>query len=173
VPTHAPVETEVLVIGGGIAGASAAYHLAAHGRVVLLERGDMASGASGVNAGAIDSIGWGPAAELQAHLTAGSVGPFETVQLELGEEIESRRSGGLQVIHTPAQHDFARERVAALHARGHTVELLTIREASSLRTPSPRIPQAARPALPTSFASHRSRTAFPSPGGGSRPPSAF
>jgi hypothetical protein len=32
------------------------------------------------------------------------------------------------------------------------------------RTPSPRIPRATRSALPTSFASHRSRTAFPAPG---------
>jgi sarcosine oxidase, subunit beta len=51
-------EAEILVIGGGTAGASAAYHLAAHGRrVTLLERGEVASGASGVNAGAIDSTG--------------------------------------------------------------------------------------------------------------------
>ena len=80
------LETDVLVVGGGIAGASAAYHLAAHGRrVALVERGDIASGASGVNAGAIDSIGWGHAPDLQAHLTAGSVDIFKAVQLD--EEI--------------------------------------------------------------------------------------
>ena len=74
------IETEVLIVGGGIAGASAAFHLAGHGRrVVLLERGEIASGASGVNAGAIDSIGWGERPDLQAHLTAGSVEIFEAV----------------------------------------------------------------------------------------------
>jgi sarcosine oxidase subunit beta len=127
------IDTEILIVGGGIAGASAAYHLAGHGRrVVLVERGEIASGASGVNAGAIDSIGWGEAPDLQAHLTAGSLELFETVQLDLGEDVEFRRSGALQAIHTPEQYDFTRERVAALRARGHVVELLTTREARAI-----------------------------------------
>jgi sarcosine oxidase subunit beta len=127
------IETEVLVVGGGIAGASAAYHLAAHGRrVVLVERGEIASGASGVNAGAIDAIGWGDAPDLQAWLTAGSVELFRSVQLDQGEDIEFRQSGALQVIHTPAQHEFERRRVERLRARGHRVELVTAREARSL-----------------------------------------
>lgn len=127
------IETDVLVIGGGIAGASAAYHLAARGRrVVLLDRGEIASGASGVNAGAIDSVGWGETRDLQTYLTAGSVELFETVQTDLGEDIEFRRSGALQAIHTPEEYDFTRDRVAGLRARGHAVELLTIREARSL-----------------------------------------
>ena len=73
----AMIETEVVVIGGGIAGASTAFHLAGHGRrVVLLERGEIASEASGVNMGGIDSYGWGDAPDLQVHLTAGSVEIF-------------------------------------------------------------------------------------------------
>ena len=127
------VETEILVIGGGIAGASAAYHLTASGhRVVLLDRGEIAGGASGVNAGQIDSTGWGDAPDLQAHLTAGSVEIFERVQLDLGQDIEFRRSGSLQAILTPEQHEFTRDRVADLRARGHAVELLTGREARAL-----------------------------------------
>lgn len=127
------IETEILVIGGGIAGASAAYHLAGHGRrVVLLERGEIASGASGVNMGGIDSYGWGDAPDLQVHLTAGSVEIFEDAQFEHGEDIELRRSGGMQAIHTPAQYEYERERVATLKKRGHTVELLSIRDARAL-----------------------------------------
>lgn len=127
------IEADVLVIGGGIAGASAAYHLAGRGRrVLVIDRGEIASGASGVNAGAIDSVGWGETRDLQAHLTAGSVELFETVQTDHGEDIEFRRSGALQAIHTPEQYNFTRDRVAGLRARGHAVELLTIREARSL-----------------------------------------
>jgi glycine/D-amino acid oxidase-like deaminating enzyme len=127
------IETDVLIIGGGIAGASAAYHLAGLGhRVALLERGDVASGASGLNGGLIDSVGWGRTRDLHAHLTAGSLEIFETVQQDLGEDIELRRSASIQVVHTPEQHEFMRERVATLRARGHVVELLTIREARSL-----------------------------------------
>lgn len=127
------VEVDVLVIGGGIAGASAAWHLTELGhRVALVEREDIASGASGVNAGGIDSVGWGHAPDLQTHLTAGSLAIFETVQLDRGEDIELRRSGTLQAVHTPEQHDFERARVAALRERGHVVELLSIREARAL-----------------------------------------
>jgi sarcosine oxidase subunit beta len=127
------IDTEILVIGGGIAGASAAYHLAAHRhRVTLMERGEIASGASGVNAGAIDSIGWGHEPDLQAHLTAGSVEIFKAVQLDAGEDVEFRQSGALQAIHTPEQYEFVRRRVAALRARGHDLELLTTRETRSL-----------------------------------------
>jgi len=126
-------DSDVLVIGGGIAGASAAYHLARLGRrVTLTERGDIASGASGVNAGQIDSIGWGDKPDLQAHLTTGSLEIFKTVQLDLGEDIEFRQSGALQAIRTEAQAEFERERVRTLRARGHQVELLSNREVRSL-----------------------------------------
>ena len=126
-------DAEVVVIGGGIAGTSAAFHLAAHGRhVTLFERGEIASGASGVNAGQIDSVGWGRAPDLQAYLTAGSVELFQQVQLDHGFDIEFRQSGALQAIQTPEHTDFVRDRVATLRAQGHEVELLGIREARSL-----------------------------------------
>jgi sarcosine oxidase subunit beta len=124
------IDADVAVLGGGIAGASAAFHLAARQRrVMLLERGEIAAGASGVNAGAIESIGWGHAPDLQAHLTAGSLELFEQLARDGGFDIELRQSGGLQAIQTPEQYDFARDRVRALAARGHDIELLTAREA--------------------------------------------
>jgi len=124
---------DVVVIGGGIAGASTAYHLSRLGHdVALVERGEIASGASGVNAGAIDSIGWGHAPDLQAHLTAGSLEIFKTIQLDLGYDVEFRQSGALQAIHTEEQLAFTHERVARLCAAGHCVELLTIRDARAI-----------------------------------------
>src|SRR6266480_1228563 len=102
-----------------MAGCSTAFHLASHGRgVVLLERGTIASAASGQNMGGIDSYGWGDAPDLQAHLTAGSIEIFETVQTELGEDIEFRRSGGIQAIRTAEEYEWERERVEVLGKRG-------------------------------------------------------
>ena len=127
------VESEIVIVGGGIAGSSAAFHLASQGRrVVLLERGEIASAASGQNMGGIDSYGWGDAPDLQAHLTAGSLEIFETVQTDLGEDIEFRRSGGIQGIRTREEYEWERERVETLRKRGQVAELLTTREARSI-----------------------------------------
>jgi sarcosine oxidase subunit beta len=127
------IESEIVIVGGGIAGCSAAFHLASHGRrVVLLERGEIASAASGQNMGGIDSYGWGDAPDLQAHLTAGSIDIFEAVQTDLGEDIEFRRSGGIQGIRTAEEYEWERERVEMLGKRGQVAELLTTREARSI-----------------------------------------
>ena len=126
-------DAEVIIIGGGIAGASAAYHLAGHGRdVILLERGEIASEASGVNAGGIGALGWGNVPDLESHLTMGSLQIFRSLQLELDYDIEFRASGGLQAVQTEEQYVYARDRTLALQSRGYTLGLLTIDEARSI-----------------------------------------
>ena len=126
-------DSEVAVIGGGIAGASAACHLAEHGRsVVLVERGEIASEASGVNAGGIGALGWGHIPNLESYLTTGSLQIFRDLQLDKGFDIEFRASGALQAIQTPQQYEYARNYVLAMKSRGHTLELLTTKEARSI-----------------------------------------
>ena len=101
-------ETEILVIGGGIAGTSAAFHLAEHGRdVTLLEKGDIASEASGQNAGAIGALGWGNTPNLESHLTMGSLDIFRSLQLDLDYDIEFRQSGSLSAIQTEDEYEYA------------------------------------------------------------------
>jgi sarcosine oxidase subunit beta len=126
-------ETDVVIIGGGIAGASTAYHLAQHGHeVTLLERGEIGSEASGVNAGSIGAMGWGNAPDLEAYLTMGSLEIFQSLQLDLGYDIAFRQSGCLQAIHTEAQYVYTRDRIQHLRAHGHSVELLSSREARNI-----------------------------------------
>ena len=104
-----------------------------HGRsVVLLERGDIASEASGVNAGGIGALGWGNMPNLESYLTMGSLQIFRTLQLELGYDIEFRASGALQAIQTAEQYEYARDQVLFMKSRGYTAELLTGGEARSI-----------------------------------------
>lgn len=126
-------DAEVIVIGGGIAGASAAFHLASCGReVTLLERGEIASEASGVNAGGIGALGWGHVPDLESYLTMGSLQIFRSIQLDLGYDIEFRASGGLQAVQTQDQYAYARDRVLSLKSRGYTLDLLSVDEARSI-----------------------------------------
>jgi sarcosine oxidase subunit beta len=124
------METEILIIGGGIAGTSTAYHLAQYGRqVTLLERSDIAAEASGVNAGAIGAIGWGNVPNLESYLTMGSLEIFKSLQGELDYDIEFRRSGSLQAIQTEAEYVYLQRQVQELRSQGYAVDLLSTPEA--------------------------------------------
>lgn len=126
-------ETEILIVGGGIAGAATAYYLARHGRdVALVERGEIASEASGANAGQIGATGWGAMPDLGSYLTMGSLQLFKELQLDHGYDIEFRQSGSLTAIHTPEQYDYMRDRVLEMRSQGFEVELLTTREARAM-----------------------------------------
>jgi len=135
-------EADIIIIGGGIAGAATAYYLAQHGHgVTLLERGEIGGEASGVNAGGLGGIGWGNVPDLQAFLTMGSLEEFKTLQMDNGYDIEFRQSGTLQAIHTPDQYEYARDRMLRLTSQGHTLELLNPREAMALEPgANPRLP---------------------------------
>ena len=126
-------EAEILVIGGGIAGATTAFHLARHGRnVTLLERGEIASEASGQNMGGLGGAGWGNMPDLQSYLTMGSLEIFKQLQFDMGYDMELRRSGSLTGIHTEEQYEFLQDQVLSLRSNGYDGELLSPREARAI-----------------------------------------
>ena len=131
--TPAMAETEVVIIGGGIAGASAALHLAEGGRqVTLLERGEIACEASGLNMGGLGGMGWGDSPDINSHLTMGSLEIFRRLQLDMGYDIEFRQGGALQAIQTDEELDYSGDRVRNLTAQGYSLELLTAHEARAI-----------------------------------------
>jgi sarcosine oxidase subunit beta len=126
-------QADILVIGGGIAGTATACYLAQYGhQVTLLEQSELATEASGLNAGAIWATGWGHAPDLASTLGMGSLEVFKTLQLDLGHDLEFRQGGSLQAIQTEEEYAFARQEVRELLARGHQVELLDGRDARSI-----------------------------------------
>ena len=126
-------DTDILIIGGGIAGSSTAFNLAEQGRdVILLERGEIASEASGQNMGGLGGSGWGNNPNLLSYLTAGSVEIFKQVQIDMGYDIEFRLSGTLTAIHTEEQYEYYQDDVAFQRNNGYEIELLSTREARAI-----------------------------------------
>ena len=125
--------TEILIIGGGITGTSTAYFLAQAGHeVTLLERSDLASEASGLNAGTLWQIGWGTSPDLSSTLSMGGLELFKTLQFDLGYDIEFRQTGALKAIQTEEQLNFLQKAVQYLKSQGYSQEILTTREARTI-----------------------------------------
>ena len=111
-----PAETDVLIVGGGLAGTALAYYLAAEGvNVVLLERSALNREASGTNAGSFhfqiaihqltarDTAGSHERllADVRLHLRAAEL--WQTLEQELDGELGVHRTGGLMVAETPEE----------------------------------------------------------------------
>jgi glycine/D-amino acid oxidase-like deaminating enzyme len=109
-----PAETDVVVIGGGLAGTALTYFLAREGvDVLLLERSALNREASGTNAGSFhfqiaihqltarDTQGSHERllSDVRLHLRAAEL--WQTLQEELESDIGVHRTGGLMVAETP------------------------------------------------------------------------
>ena len=111
-----PLSTDVLIIGGGLAGTSLAYYLAGEGvEVVLVERGELNREASGTNAGSfhfqiaihqLTAFDTGPVRErllAEVRLLAEAAAIWETLEQELDGPLDVHITGGLMVAETEAQ----------------------------------------------------------------------
>jgi glycine/D-amino acid oxidase-like deaminating enzyme len=127
------LNADVIVIGAGIVGCSAALHLAEAGiSTLVLEKGEISGEASGVNMGGLGGAGWGNSPSLQEHLTMGSLNVFKKLQNELGYDLEFRQSGSFTAVHNERQYTYAEQRVLEAQNNGFNLELISTYEARAL-----------------------------------------
>ncbi|MGE0312200.1 MAG: NAD(P)/FAD-dependent oxidoreductase [Lautropia sp.] len=129
---------EVLVIGGGIHGASTALHLALRGiRPIVLEKDHVGRHASGVNAGGVRQLARDVA---EIPLSIASMAIWERIGDLVDDDCGFESHGQVLVAETDAELDAFRDRVADLNARGFTHEELIDR--AELRRLVPAVSQA-------------------------------
>jgi glycine/D-amino acid oxidase-like deaminating enzyme len=122
---------DVVVVGGGLLGAAAAYEMARRGqRTLLLEQGDLASGASGGNFGNIQvqdaEFGLSLALTLQGDAACAGL------EAELEVDLDYRRTGSLLLIESEVQWEAMARRADRLQAAGVDAQLLDRGEACRL-----------------------------------------
>lgn len=133
---------DIAIIGGGIAGLTAAWHLARTGRsVAVFEAGQIGEGASGVNAGfvvpnfakadpaaVIARLGREQGEQLLALVGAGADRVFALAR-DHDIACEAEQTGWMHVAHTPDMADMLRRRAEAWQALGRPVRMLDRAEA--------------------------------------------
>ncbi|MEY2514077.1 MAG: hypothetical protein QOJ89_1435 [bacterium] len=126
-----PARARVVVIGGGIIGASIAFHLAEAGvdDVVLLERAEIACGSSGKPIGGVRAQ-FSDALNIQ--LAARSLVAYERFWQRPGADIEFDKVGYLFLLRTPDDVARFERSIAIQNEHGVPARLLTAAEAREL-----------------------------------------
>ena len=126
-----PARASVVVVGGGVMGLSAAYHLAAAGvpEVLLLERETFGSGSTCRAAGGVRAMFSDP---VNIELGLRSLRVFERFAEDFGQDIDLHRSGYLFVLDDPAHVDAFAEAVALQRSLGVPSRMVSAGEAARL-----------------------------------------
>ena len=127
-----PEKASAVIIGGGVIGASVAYHLAKLGwqDVVLLERKQFACGTTWHAAGLIGTV---RANESHARLTEYSMRLLHELEQETGQSTGFRQVGSLSIAHSIDRWEELRRVAAMNNAFGVTrVDTVTAQEVKNL-----------------------------------------
>jgi heterotetrameric sarcosine oxidase gamma subunit len=119
-----PERARVVVVGGGIIGASILYHLARDGvtDAVLLERDRFASGTTWHAAGIVGQL---RDSKAQTELAQYTTALFQSLEAETGQATGYRENGSMTVALTPARLELLRRNVSAAQRLGVPALYLT------------------------------------------------
>lgn len=126
-----PDRASVVIIGGGIMGVSAAYHLAAAGvrDVVLVERDSLGSGSTCKAAGGVRTQ-FSDRANIE--LAARSLETFKTFEQQFGQPIDLHQNGYLFLLDNPTDVAAFEHNVALQNSLGIATRMVEVAEAQRL-----------------------------------------
>ena len=122
---------QVVVIGGGVVGASVLYHLTKAGwtDVLLLERRELTAGSTWHAAGGMHTLNGDPnVARLQQY----TIQLYEQIEKESGQDCSIHLPGGLMLASDETRMDFLRMAVARGRYLGMQLEMISAKEARDL-----------------------------------------
>ena len=122
---------QVVVVGGGVVGASVLYHLTKAGwtDVVLLERKQLTAGSTWHAAGGMHTLNGDPnVARLQQY----TVNLYKEIEAESGQNCGIHLPGGLQLADTPERLDWLRMAQARGRYLGMNMEIISMAEAKEM-----------------------------------------
>lgn len=124
-------QARVVIIGGGIAGCSLAYHLTEMGwtDVVLVDKGELTSGATWHAAGIVTMFHTSPSL---MRMRKYSMDLFKKLQADGGDQVGWRTTGSLRVASTPEHYQFLKRQVSQGKAIGLDLEIISPAEAQKL-----------------------------------------
>ena len=123
-----PNTAEIVIVGGGIAGCSTAYHLAAAGKkdVLLLEQGKLTSGTTWHAAGLVGQM---RPNRTMTVMSKYGIGLYASLEAETGLATGWKQCGSVNVARTPERMQVLRKQAAMANSFGVECHLISAAQA--------------------------------------------